>query len=165
MPGLVFPYGAYAAAIEIDPATGALAVERIVAVDDAGRLVNPLLAEGQVVGATVQGLGQSLYEEMVHDEDGQPVTGNLTLYAIPGATEVPPIESEFQETPSPLNPLGAKGVGESGSIALPAALASAVADALAPLGVVHLDPPYTPETLWRAIREAPHGRRVARPGS
>jgi carbon-monoxide dehydrogenase large subunit len=91
---------------------------------------------------------------MVHDEDAQPLTGNLTLYAVPGATEVPPIESEFTETPSPFNPLGAKGVGESGSIALPAAMANAVADALAPLAVTHLDPPYTPEKLWRAIRDA-----------
>jgi aerobic carbon-monoxide dehydrogenase large subunit len=157
LPGLVFPYGAYAVAIEIDPATGALSVERIVAVDDAGRLVNPLLAEGQVIGATVQGLGQALWEEMVHDEDGQPLTGNLTLYGIAGAPEVPPIESEFLQTPSPFNPLGAKGVGESGSIALPAALANAVADALGPLGVTHLDPPYTPEKLWRAIRHAPRG--------
>lgn len=162
LPGIVFPYGAYAVAIEIDAETGVLRVERIVAVDDAGRLLNPLLAEGQVVGATVQGLGQSLFEEMVHDEDGQPLTGNLTLYAVPGATEVPPIESEFLETPSPLNPLGAKGVGESGSIALPAALANAVADALAPLGVTHLDPPYTPEKLWRAIRAA-HSDNLIQP--
>jgi carbon-monoxide dehydrogenase large subunit len=110
-----------------------------------------------VIGATVQGLGQALWEEMVHDEDGQPLTGNLTLYGIAGAPEVPPIESEFLQTPSPFNPLGAKGVGESGSIALPAALANAVADALGPLGVTHLDPPYTPEKLWRAIRHAPRG--------
>lgn len=161
LPGLVFPFGAYAVAIEIDPDTGALAVDRIVAVDDAGRIVNPLLAEGQVIGSTVQGLGQALWEEMIHDEDGQPLTGNLTLYGIPGATEVPPIESEFLETPSPLNPLGAKGVGESGSIAMPAALANAVADALAPLGVEHLDPPYTPERLWRAIRSAPQRERAS----
>jgi carbon-monoxide dehydrogenase large subunit len=131
-----------------------LAVDRVVAVDDVGRVVNPLLAEGQVVGSTAQGVGQAIHEEMVHDDDGQPLTGNLTLYGIPGASEVPPIHSEFLETPSPLNPLGAKGVGESGSIALPAALANAVADALAPLGVSHLDPPYTPEKLWRAMREA-----------
>jgi carbon-monoxide dehydrogenase large subunit len=124
-----------------------------VAVDDAGRVVNPLLAEGQVIGSTVQGLGQAIFEEAVHDEEGQPLTGNLTLYGIPGASEVPPIQSEFQETPSPLNPLGAKGLGESGSIAIPAALANAVADALGPLGITHLDPPYTPEKLWRAIRE------------
>lgn len=152
LPGFVFPFGAYAVAIEIDAATGALTVERVVAVDDAGRLVNPLLAEGQVIGSTVQGLGQALYEEMVHSDDGQPLTGNLTLYGIPSAVEVPPIQSEFQETPSPLNPLGAKGIGESGSIAMPAALANAVADALAPIGISHLDPPYTPEKLWRAIR-------------
>ena len=152
--GPVFPYGAYAVAIQIDPATGMLALDRVVAVDDVGRVVNPLLAEGQVVGSTAQGVGQALHEEMVHDDDGQPLTGNLTLYGIPGASEVPPIRSEFLETPSPLNPLGAKGVGESGSIALPAALANAVADALAPLGVSHLDPPYTPEKLWRAMRES-----------
>jgi len=152
--GPVFPYGAYAVAIEIDPATGVLTVDRVVAVDDAGRLVNPLLAEGQVIGSTVQGLGQAIHEEMVYDDDGQPVTGNLTLYGIPGAAEVPRIHSEFQETPSPFNPLGAKGLGESGSIAMPAALANAVADALAPLGVSHLDPPYTPEKLWRAMRDA-----------
>jgi carbon-monoxide dehydrogenase large subunit len=152
--GPVFPYGAYAVAIEIDPATGVLTVDRIVAVDDAGRVVNPLLAEGQVIGSTVQGLGQAIYEEMVHDEEGQPLTGNLTLYGIPGAPEVPPIHSEFQETPSPLNPLGAKGLGESGSIGIPAAVANAVADALAPLGITHLDPPYTPEKVWRAMREA-----------
>ncbi len=154
LPGLVFPYGAYAVAIEIDPETGTLAVDRVVAVDDAGRLVNPLLAEGQVVGSTVQGLGQALLEEMVHDEDGQPLTGNFADYAIPTAPDVPAIDGEFQETPSPLNPLGAKGIGESGSIAMPAAMANAVADALAPLGVEHLDPPYTPEKLWRAIRDA-----------
>lgn len=154
LPGPVFPYGAYAVAVEIDPSTGVLTVDRVVAVDDAGRLVNPLLAEGQVIGSTVQGLGQAIHEEMVHDDEGQPLTGNLTLYGIPGASEVPPIHSEFQETPSPLNPLGAKGLGESGSIAMPAALAAAVADALAPLGVTHLDPPYTPEKLWRVMRDA-----------
>ena len=154
LPGPVFPFGAYAAAIEIDPATGMLTVERVVAVDDVGRLVNPLLAEGQVIGSTVMGIGQAIYEEMVHDDTGQPLTANLTAYGIPGATEVPPIESGFLETPSPFNPLGAKGVGESGSIAMPAAIANAVADALGPLGISHLDPPYTPEKLWRAIREA-----------
>jgi carbon-monoxide dehydrogenase large subunit len=116
--------------------------------------VNPLLAEGQVIGSTVQGLGQAIHEEMIHDDEGQPVTGNLMLYGIPGAAEVPPIHGEFQETPSPFNPLGAKGLGESGSIAMPAALANAVADALAPLGISHLDPPYTPEKLWCAMRDA-----------
>ena len=151
--GPVFPFGAYAVEIEIDPQTGVLTVDRVVAVDDAGRVVNPLLAEGQVIGSTVQGLGQAIFEEMIHDEEGQPLTGNLTLYGIPGAAELPPIHSQFMETPSPLNPLGAKGLGESGSIAVPAALANAVADALEPLGITHLDPPYAPEKLWRAMCE------------
>lgn len=150
--GPVFPYGAYAVAVRIDPDTGVVAVERVAAVDDAGRLVNPLLAEGQVVGSTVQGLGQALFEEMAADDEGQPLTANFTSYGLPGSLEVPPIASEFLETPSPLDPLGAKGIGESGSIAVPAAMANAVADALAPLGIRHLDPPYTPERVWRAIR-------------
>jgi Molybdopterin-binding domain of aldehyde dehydrogenase len=93
-------------AFQIDPATGMLAVDRVVAVDDVGRVVNPLLAEGQVVGSTAQGVGQAIHEEMVHDDDGQPLTGNLTLYGIPGASEVPRIHSEFLETPSPFNPAG-----------------------------------------------------------
>jgi carbon-monoxide dehydrogenase large subunit len=152
--GPVFSFGAYALIIEIDPQTGHVAVGRIVAVDDAGRIVNPLLAEGQVVGSTVQGLGEALFEEVVYDEAGQLLNGAFTQYGIPGATEVPAIESEFQETLSPLTPLGAKGIGESGSIALPAAMANAVADALSPFGVTHLDLPYTPERVWRAIRDA-----------
>jgi aerobic carbon-monoxide dehydrogenase large subunit len=152
--GPVFPFGAYALTVEIDPLTGEVAVRRIVAVDDPGRVVNPLLAEGQVVGSTVQGLGEALFEEVVYDEAGQLLTGTFTQYGIPGATEVPSIESEFQETPSPLTPLGAKGIGESGSIAIPAAVANAVADALSPFGVTHLDLPYTPERVWRAIHPA-----------
>jgi carbon-monoxide dehydrogenase large subunit len=150
--GPVFPFGAYAVAVEIDPQTGHVTVGRIVAVDDAGRVVNPLLAEGQVVGSTVHGLGEALFEEVLHDEAGQPLNPNFTEYGVPGATEVPAIASEFQETLSPLTPLGAKGIGESGSIAVPAAVANAVADALSPFGVTHLDLPYTPERVWRAIR-------------
>jgi carbon-monoxide dehydrogenase large subunit len=99
----------------------------------------------------VQGLGEALFEEVVFDEAGQLINGTFTQYGIPGATEVPRIESEFQETPSPFTPLGAKGIGESGSIAAPAAVANAVADALSPFGVTHLDLPYTPERVWRAI--------------
>jgi carbon-monoxide dehydrogenase large subunit len=169
LPGPVFPFGAYAVAVQIDPETGALTVEQVVAVDDAGTIVNPLLAEGQVIGSTVQGLGEAVFEEVIHDPDAQVLTAAFTAYGVPSAVEVPPIRSDFQETPSPFDPLGAKGVGESGSIAMPAAIANAVADALAPLGIAHLDPPYTPEKLWRAIRgsrrdygtEAPsrHSRR------
>ncbi|HEX9122994.1 MAG TPA: xanthine dehydrogenase family protein molybdopterin-binding subunit [Actinomycetota bacterium] len=152
--GPVFPFGAYVVAVRIDPDTGLLGVDRVVAVDDAGRIVNPLLAEGQVIGSTVQGFGEAVLEEMVHTEDGQVLTGTFVGYGIASAMEAPPIESEFLETLSPFNPLGAKGIGESGSIAMPAAVANAVADALAPLGIRHLDPPYTPEKLWRAIRAA-----------
>ena len=154
LPAPVFPFGAYALTVEIDPQTGRVTVGRIVAVDDAGRIVNPLLAQGQVVGSTVQGLGEALFEEIVYDEAGQLLNGSFAQYGILGAPEIPAIESEFQETPSPLTPSGAKGIGESGSIAVPAAMANAVADALSPFGVTHLDLPYSPERVWRAIRDA-----------
>jgi aerobic carbon-monoxide dehydrogenase large subunit len=156
--GPVFPFGAYGVAVEIDRQTGALAVRRIVAVDDAGRIVNEALAEGQVLGSTVQGLGSAVSEEAVFDEHGQLMTGTFATYGILAASDVPPVESLFVETPSPLNPLGAKGIGESGSIAMPAAVANAVVDALGPFGVRHIDPPFTPERLWRAI----HGSFGAR---
>jgi carbon-monoxide dehydrogenase large subunit len=152
--GPVFPFGAYIATVEIDPRTGVVTVERIVAVDDPGRVVNPLLAKGQVEGSTMHGVGEALYEEVVYDDAGQLLSGSFTQYGIPSSVEVPRIDSEFQETPSPLTPLGAKGIGESGAIAVPAAVANAVADALSPFGVSHLDLPYTPERVWRAIRGA-----------
>ena len=152
LPGPVFPFGAYAAVVEVDRETGRLQVLRLVCVDDAGRVVNPLLAEGQVMGSAAQGIGQALFEEAVYDDAGQLLTGNLAVYGLPSAVEVPPVESELLETPSPFTPLGVKGLGESGAIAVPAAIANAVADALAPLGVRHLDPPYTPERLWRVLR-------------
>jgi aerobic carbon-monoxide dehydrogenase large subunit len=161
LPGPVFPFGAYAAVVEVDPDTGRLRVLRLVGVDDAGRVVNPLLAEGQVTGSAAQGIGQALLEEAVHDDAGQLVTGTLAVYGLPSAVEVPPLHGELLETPSPFTPLGAKGLGESGAIAVPAAIANAVADALAPLGVRHLDPPYTPERLWRALA----GVRARDPGS
>ncbi|MFL5796599.1 MAG: xanthine dehydrogenase family protein molybdopterin-binding subunit [Actinomycetota bacterium] len=157
LPGPVFPFGAYAVTVEVDPETGVVGVRRVVAVDDAGRVVNPLLAEGQVVGSILQGIGQALTEEAVYDDQGQLMTGSFTTYGILGAAEAVPVTSEFLETPSPFNPLGAKGLGESGSIAVPAAVANAVADALSPFGVRDLDPPYTPEKVWRAIRQAASG--------
>ena len=147
--GLVFSSGAYAAVVEIDPETGELTILRLVAVDDAGRIVNPLLAHGQVVGATAQGLGQALIEEVRHDETGQLLTASFADYPLLTAWEMPELVSEFVETPSPLNPLGAKGVGEGGSIAAPAAVANAVVDAL---DGVQLDPPFTEEKLWEALR-------------
>lgn len=147
--GLVFSSGAYVAVVEIDPETGALTICRLAAVDDAGRIINPLLAHGQVVGATAQGLGQALVEEVRHDENGQLVTASFADYPLLTAWEMPEVVSEFVETPSPLNPLGAKGVGEGGSIAAPAAVANAVVDAL---DGVQLDPPFTEEKLWEALR-------------
>ena len=146
---LVFGSGAYAAVVEIDRATGTPRVLRIAAVDDAGTIVNPLLAEGQVIGGTVHGLGASLTEEMVHDEAGQPTTASLLDYSLLTAAEVPELRTAFVQSPSPRNPLGAKGIGEGGAIGTPAAIGNAIADAL---GGLKVDPPYTAEKLWSALR-------------
>jgi carbon-monoxide dehydrogenase large subunit len=144
-----FTSGACAAVVAVERATGRLTVKRIAAVDDAGRIVNPLLAEGQVIGGTVAGLGAVLTEEVVYDETGQPVSSSLLDYGLLTAAELPPLRSEFVETPSPLNPLGAKGIGEAGTIATPPAIANALADAL---GGRHVDPPFTAERIWRALQ-------------
>jgi aerobic carbon-monoxide dehydrogenase large subunit len=145
---LVFGSGAYAATVEIERATGRLTVRRLAAVDDAGTIVNPLLAEGQVLGGAVQGLGECLAEEATFDEEAQPTSASFADYSLLTAAEIPPIETAFVESPSPLNPLGAKGIGEGGAIGTPAAVANAVADAL---GGRHVDPPFTEDKLWRAI--------------
>jgi carbon-monoxide dehydrogenase large subunit len=145
-----FSSGAYAAVVAGERATGRVTVRRLVGVDDAGRIMNPLLAEGQVLGGAVQGLGASLSEQVVHDGDGRPESSSLLDYALPTAADVPEIETAYVETPTPLNPLGAKGIGESGAIGVPPALANALADALG----VHLDPPFTAETVWRAAGAA-----------
>ena len=147
---LLFSAGAYAAVVEVERATGRLHVLALAAADDPGRVVNPLLAEGQVIGAVAQGLGQCLSEEAVYDEAGQPRTASFADYKLLTAAEVPALATAFVETPSPLNPLGAKGVGEAGAIGAPAALANAVADALVPFGAV-VDPPFTEEKLWLAL--------------
>ncbi|HEY7077445.1 MAG TPA: xanthine dehydrogenase family protein molybdopterin-binding subunit, partial [Solirubrobacteraceae bacterium] len=147
---LVFSSGAHAATVAIDPDTGKVEVLQLVAVDDAGRIVNPLLAEGQVIGGAVQGLGAVLGEEMVHDEDGQPRAASFMDYGLPTAADVPPVQTAFVESPTPHNPLGAKGIGEGGTIGAPAAVASAVSDAL---GGAQLQPPFTPERVWRVLRE------------
>ena len=153
LPGPVFPSGAYAAVVAVDRDTGVVRLRRLVAVDDSGAVVNPLLAEGQVVGAIVQGAAAVLLEEVVYDEEGQLRTGTFLDYAIPTIGEVDfELVTEFHPTPSPFNPLGAKGVGECGTIGAPAAIANAVVDALAPFGVRHLDPPYHSERVWRAMR-------------
>ena len=149
---LVFSSGAYGAVVEIERATGRLRVLRLAAVDDAGTIVNPLLAEGQVIGGTAQGLGQCLVEEAVYDDEGNPTFASFVGYSLLTAAEMPPVVTAFVESPSPLNPLGAKGIGEGGSIGTPGAVANAVADAL---GGVRVDPPFSEEKLWRALREGP----------
>ncbi len=155
--GPVFSFGAYVTSVAIEPTTGEVRLGRVIAVDDCGRVVNPLLAEGQVVGGIVQAVGECLLEQVGYDENGQPLAVNLYDYHLPTAAAVPEIESALLETPSPYNPLGAKGVGEGGSIGTPAAIANAVADALVPLGIRHLDPPFTPARVWYAIRSAAAG--------
>lgn len=152
VPGEVYPFGAYVVVVEVERETGEVRIRRFVAVDDAGRIINPLLAEGQVIGAIVQGLGQALVEEAVYDETGQLVTGTFGDYAMPRAAHAPQVTAEFTETLSPFNPLGAKGVGEAGTVGAPAAIANAVADALSPLGIRHIDLPFTQERLWRICR-------------
>lgn len=150
--GEAFSSGAYAALVAIDPADGCLTVERFVAVDDCGRVINPLLVEGQVHGGLAQGIGQALWEEVAYDPDGQLLSGSLMDYALPRADMLPSSRLGRVETPSPRNPLGAKGVGEAGTIGAPPALVNAVVDALRPLGVTDLAMPLTAERLWRAIR-------------
>jgi aerobic carbon-monoxide dehydrogenase large subunit len=146
---LVFSSGAYGAVVEIERATGRLRVLRVAAVDDAGTIVNPLLAEGQVIGGTAQGLGECLVEEAVYDEEGNPTFASFIGYSLLTAAEMPPVIAAFVETPSPLNPLGAKGIGEGGAIGTPGAVANAVADAL---GGLRVDPPFTDQKLWRALK-------------
>jgi carbon-monoxide dehydrogenase large subunit len=123
-------------------------------VDDAGRILNPMLARGQVHGGLAQGISQALFEGVEYDEYGNPLTSTLATYLMPSAAELPPFETAHTETPTPLNPLGAKGIGESATIGSTAAVQSAVIDAVSHLGVRHIDMPLSPERVWRAIREA-----------
>lgn len=148
------PFGVHLAMVEVDPETGEIRILRYLAVDDSGRIVNPLLAEGQIHGSVAQGIGQALYEAIVYSETGQPLTQNFLDYVVPRATQLPSIETAHCETPSPINPLGVKGIGEAGTTAGPPAIVNAVLDALRPLGIQHLDMPLTPERVWQAIRAA-----------
>jgi carbon-monoxide dehydrogenase large subunit len=153
-PGLVFPFGAHVAVVDIDPQTGAVRLRKYVSVDDCGRVLNPLLVEGQVHGGLAQGIAQALYEEIVYADDGTLVSGNLTTYMMPTAPDLPSFTLDRTVTPSPINPLGVKGVGEAATIGSTPAVVNAVLDALAPLGVTEMDPPCTPEKVWRAIQGA-----------
>jgi carbon-monoxide dehydrogenase large subunit len=146
--------GCVIAQVAVDPQTGAPTIERIVWVDDAGRIVNPLLAEGQLLGGLAQGVGQAMLERVVYDDEGQLLTGSLMDYALPRATDIPPVELHGLHTPTAANALGAKGVGEAGCIGVPAAIVNAAIDALSPLGVTELDLPLTAESLWRAMNPA-----------
>jgi carbon-monoxide dehydrogenase large subunit len=153
-PGATFPFGSHVAVVEVDTETGKVTLERLVAVDDAGRILNPLLAEGQIQGGLAQGAAQALLEQIAYDGDGNPVTANLADYTFVSAAEVPSFETTSMETPTPVNELGAKGIGESGTIGSTPAVQNAVVDALSHLGVRHVDMPATPERVWQAIAAA-----------
>ncbi len=149
-----FPFGCHVAVVEVDIETGDARLVRHVAVDDCGTVLNHMLVEGQIHGGVAQGAGQALYEEFVYDADGNPLTASFVDYGIPSIGEIPLVETETMETPTPLNPLGAKGVGESGTIGSTPAVQNAVIDALSHLGVRHLDMPLHPMRVWEAIQEA-----------
>ncbi len=152
--GTIFPFGSHVAVVEVDRDTGRVRILRYVSVDDAGFLINPLLVQGQVHGGLAQGIGQALWEEAVHDESGQLLTATLMDYALPKSNDLPSFENDYTRTDSPLTDLGVKGIGEAATIGSTPAIANAVMDALAPLGVTHVDLPLTPQKLWAAIRAA-----------
>jgi aerobic carbon-monoxide dehydrogenase large subunit len=150
----VFPFGAHACVVDVDVETGKVKVSRYVAVDDCGNAINPMLIDGQVHGGVVHAIGQALYERVHYDEDGQLVTGTFVDYALPTAAELPSFETDRTVTPSPVNSMGVKGVGEAGTIAASAAVTNAVIDALRPLGVTYINMPLSPMRIWEAISEA-----------
>jgi CO/xanthine dehydrogenase Mo-binding subunit len=149
-----FPFGADVVAVEVDPDTGEVTFLKYVAVDDCGNVVSPMLVEGQVHGGLAQGIGQALFEEVIYDQDGQLLTGSLMDYAVPHAHSLPDFETDRTVTPTYLNPLGAKGIGELATIGSTPAVVNAVVDALSPLGITHLDMPLRPARLWAAIQRA-----------
>jgi carbon-monoxide dehydrogenase large subunit len=149
-----WPAGTHIAVVEVDSETGSVELRRYVAVDDVGRVINPEIVEGQVHGGIAQGVAQALWEEAIYDEEGNLLTNSMVNYLVPSAAELPPYEVDRTETPATTNPMGVKGVGETGTIASTAAAMNAVVDALAPLGVADIDMPAVPERVWRAIQEA-----------
>ena len=155
--GASFPFGAHVSVVEVDTETGRVVPVRHVAVDDCGRILNPMLVDGQVHGGLASGIAQALWEQMVYDGDGNPLTSTLAEYGIPSAAEFPQFEVAHTETPSPLNPLGAKGIGESATVGSTPAVQNAVVDALSHLGIRHIDLPCSPERVWRAIEDARAG--------
>jgi carbon-monoxide dehydrogenase large subunit len=150
-----FPFGAHLAVVEVDTETGYVKPLRHIAVDDCGRILNPLIVQGQQHGGMAQGIAQALWEQFVYDEDGNPQTSTLADYTIPTAADLPTLQTANTETPTPLNPLGAKGIGESATIGSTPAVQNAVVDAIAHLGVRHIDMPCTPQRVWAAIQAGP----------
>ena len=157
-------FGAHVALVRIDRETGKPTLEKLVLVDDCGVVLNPMIVEGQVHGGVAQGLGEAFREHMLYGDDGQPLTASLLDYAVPRASDMPPLILGETVTPNPFHPLGVKGVGEAGCNGAPPAVANAVMDALAPLGIDHIDMPYTAPKLWEAIQAAPGKRRGSRSG-
>jgi carbon-monoxide dehydrogenase large subunit len=156
--GTTYPFGTYLCMVEVDRDTGQVQILRFDGVDDCGPVINPLIVAGQVHGGIAQGLGQALYEEVVYDEHGQLLSGTFMDYAMPTADRMPHLNIGHTVTPSPINPMGIKGVGEAGTIGSTPAIANAVMDALAPLGIRHIDLPLTPHRVWQAIRDADAGK-------
>jgi len=149
-----FPFGAHIAVVEVDPETGHVKILRYVAVDDVGKVINPMIVDGMVHGGIAHGVGQALWEWGVYDDNGQLLTATMMDYAVPKADDLVSFELDRTVTPCPHNPLGVKGAGETGTIASTAAMANAVMDALAPLGVTHIDMPLTPSRIWQAVKAA-----------
>jgi carbon-monoxide dehydrogenase large subunit len=149
-----FPFGAHVMAVEVDVETGEIKIEKYIAVDDCGNVINPMLVEGQIHGGIAQGMSQALYEEVIYNDDGQLVTGTLMDYAVPRATQVPEFILDRTCTPSPVNPMGVKGVGEAGTIGSTPVVVNAVCDALRPFGITHIDMPLKAERVWQAIQQA-----------
>ena len=153
LPDNPFGFAAHVVMVEVDRGTGEIRFLRYVAVHDCGRLINPMIVEGQIHGAIAQGIGEALGEAMVYSPEGKPLTSSLMDYALPAAEDIPVILLDMMETPSPTNPLGIKGIGELPTVAAPVAVANAVMDALSHTGVGHLDLPLTPEKVWHALQQ------------
>jgi aerobic carbon-monoxide dehydrogenase large subunit len=160
-PQLVYPFGAHIAVIEADRETGRISVRDFISVDDCGVRISPTLVTGQVHGGLAQGIAQALLEELVYGSDGQLVTGTLMDYAVPHADDLPSFKTDQTVTPTPRNPMGAKGIGEAATIGATPAIVNAVVDALRPFGVRHLDMPLRPERVWQAMQQGAPARRAA----
>jgi carbon-monoxide dehydrogenase large subunit len=153
-PNWTFPSGTHICVVEVDPETGSTRIDKYVAVDDCGTIINPLIVDGQVMGGVAQGIAEALYEEALYDENGTLLTGNMSTYRIPSAAELPGYTLDKTVTPSSTNPMGVKGIGETGTIAAPPAVLNAVADALRFVGVEFIDKPASAEKIWRVVQEA-----------